>query len=175
MDSQRYRIVAIGDKSPNMLSEFCNELLGCNCEIQSISSLRLGHSFVVVVMVESYIDSLEIERCLLAVVNDYKLKLIIDTCTRKTFKFQKSDVFMRVKGINTTGIKEAVISKLTAGGLDIHGLESDIYREDEKNIFVINVKGHASTENFDNLTRVAAELQEENMEVAISNEWKLLI
>ncbi len=175
MDSQRYRIVTIGDKSPNMLSEFCNELLGCNCEIQSISSLRLGHSFVVVVMVEAYIDALEIERCLLGVVENYHLKLIIDTCTRKTYKFQKSDVFMRIKGINTTGIKEAVISKLTAGGLDIHGLESDVYRADEKNIFVINLKGHASAEEFDNLIKVAAELQQENLDVAISNEWKLLI
>ncbi|GAA0425222.1 hypothetical protein GCM10009133_37220 [Cocleimonas flava] len=175
MDGQRYRIVAIGDKSPKMLSEFCNELLGCNCEIQSISSLRLGHSFVVVVMVDAYIGESEIEKCLLGVVENYDLKLNIDTCTRKTYKFQKSDVFMRVKGINTTGIKEAVISKLTAGGLDIHGLESDIYRKDEKNIFVINVKGHASSEGFDNLTKLAAELQEENLEVAISNEWKLLI
>lgn len=175
MDSQRFRLVAIGNNSPKMLSEFCNELLGCNCEIKSISSLRLGHSFVVVLMVEAYIDALEIERCLLGVVENYQLKLIIDPCTRKTFKFQKSDVFMRIKGINTTGIKEAVISKLTTGGLDIHGLESDIYRKNEKNIFIINVKGHASTENFDTLSKVAAELQEENLDVAISKEWKLLI
>ena len=165
MDSQRYRVVAIGDKSPNMLSEFCNELLGCNCEIQSISSPRLGHSFVVVVRVESYIDELEIERCLLGVVENYNLQLTIDTCTRKTYKFQKSDVFMRVKGINTTGMKEAVISKLTAGGL-----ESNVYRAGEKNIFVINVKGHASPEEFDNLSKIAAELLEENLDVAISNE-----
>ena len=170
MDSQRYRVVAIGDKSPNMLSEFCNELLGCNGEIQSISSPRLGHSFVVVVMVESYIDELEIKRCLLGVVENYNLQLTIDTCTRKTYKFQKSDVFMRVKGIKTIGMKEAVISKLTAGGL-----ESNVYRAGEKNIFVINVKGHASPEEFDNLSKIAAELLEENLDVAISNEWKLLI
>ena len=175
MDSQRYRVVAIGSKSPKMLSEICNQLLGCNCEIQSISSLRLGHSFVVVLMVEAYIDMLEIEKCLLGVVEDYQLKLIIDPCTRKTYKFQKSDVFMRIKGINTTGIKEAVISKLSKGGLDIHGLESDVYRENEKNIFVINVKGHASAEKFDVLSKVATELQEENLDVAISKEWKLLI
>ncbi len=175
MDSKRYRVVAIGNKSPKMLSEFCNELLGCNCEIQSISSLRLGHSFVVVLMVEAYIDALEIERCLLGVVENYQLKLCIDPCTRKTYKFQKSDVFMRVKGVNTTGIKEAVISKLTDGGLDIHGLESDVYREDEKNMFVINLKGHATPEEFDILGKVASELQEENLDVAISKEWKLLI
>ena len=175
MDSQRYRVVAIGNKSPKMLSEFCNELLGCNCEIQSISSLRLGHSFVVVLMVEAYIDALEIERCLLGVVENYQLKLCIDTCTRKTYKFQKSDVFMRVKGVNTTGIKEAVISKLTDGGLDIHGLESDVYRKKEKNMFVINLKGHASAKEFNMLSKVATELQEVNLDVAISKEWKLLI
>ena len=175
MDSQRYRIVAIGDKSPKMLSEFCNELLGCKCELQSISSLRLGHSFVVVLMVDAYIDASEIEHCLLDVVENYKLKICIDPSTRKTYKFQKSDVFMRIKGINTTGIKETVISKLTDGGLDIHGLESDVYREGEKNIFVINLKGHATAEEFDILSKVAAELQEANLDVAISKEWKLLI
>ena len=126
-------------------------------------------------MVEAYIDALEIERCLLGVVENYQLKLNIDPCTRKTYKFQKSDVFMRVKGVNTTGIKEAVISKLTAGGLDIHGLESDVYRHNEKNMFVINLKGHASAEEFDTLSKVAVELQEATLDVAISREWKLLI
>jgi len=175
VDNQSYRIVAIGDKLPNMLSEFCNELLGSNCEIQSISSLRLGHSFVVVVMVEAYIDELEIGLYILGLDENYQLKLTIDTFTRKTYKFQKSDVFMQIKGINTTGIKEAVISKLSEGGLDIHGLESDAYRKDEKNMFVINVKGHAPADNFDILTKLAEGLQGEYLDVAISKEWKLLI
>lgn len=175
MDSQRYRIVAIGDKSPKMLSEFCMELASCNCEIHSISSLRLGHSFVVVVMVDSFIAPDQIEECLLDVVENHKLKLAIDTATKETFKFVKSDAFIRVKGVNTSGIKEAIFSKLTEGGLDIHSLESEVYRDNGMNIFVINIKGHASEKDFNVLSEVAANLQEENLEVAISREWKLLI
>ena len=174
MNSQRYRIVALGEKSPNMLSEITNDLFDFGCEIETISSLRLGHSFVVVLMVEAYINENGIKKSLQTVVKKYKLRLDVDLCTRKKYQFIKSDAFIRIRGKYTPGIKAFIIKKLTDAGLDIHGLESDIYEKNGKDIFVSNIKGQAR-DKFDRLTHVSDELKKKGLEITVANDWQLLV
>jgi len=174
MNSQRYRIVAMGDKSPSMLSEITNDLFDFGCEIETISSLRLGHSFIVVLMVEAYINEQGINKCLKPVVKKHKLRLDIDLCTRKKYPFVKSDAFIRIRGKHTPGIKAFVIKQLTDAGLDIHGLESDVYKKDGKDIFVSNIKGQAR-EKFERLTSVTEPLKEKGIDMTVANDWQLLL
>jgi acetolactate synthase small subunit len=178
MEIQRHRIIAVGAQSPEMLSKVTEQLSLFNYEIESISSLRLGHSFIIVILVEAVQDKHSIENCLKKVVDTYDIKLIIDSCVREKFDFIKSDAFMRIRGKQMTGVKSYVISEFTNAGLDIHGLESDTYELDsheETSVerFIINIKGQALN-GIEDLNVIANKLQKQDMDVAIANNWKLL-
>ncbi len=172
-NSQRYRIVAMGEKSPKMLSEITNDLFGFGCEIENISSLRLGHSFVVVLMVETPMSGHRIEKFLQPLIQKYALRLHVDLCTRKKYKFVKSDAFIRIRGKYTPGVKAFVIKKLTDAGLDIHGLESDIYEKDGQDLFISNIKGEAK-ETIEMLSSVSDTLRQNGLDMTIARDWKLL-
>ena len=173
MGIQRHRIIAVGAQEPEMLSKVTEQLSLCNFEIETISSLRLGHSFIVVILVEAVEDKQSIEACLNKVVSKYDIQLIVDSCVREKFDFVKSDAFMRIRGKQITGVKSYVISEFTNAGLDIHGLESDTYAASDNDRFVINIKGQARN-GIEDLNAIADKLQKQNMDVAIANNWKLL-
>lgn len=173
MNIQRYRVVAVGAQSPEMLSEITKQLTKYNYEIDSIASLRLGHSFVIVLLIEAIQGKQALANCLQKIVKEYNLSLLIDHCTRKKYEFVKSDAFMRVRGSQMTGVKSYIISQFTEAGLDIHGLESDNYEKNGKDYFVINIKGQAQN-GLEDLTAIADKLKQQELDVTIANNYKLL-
>ena len=173
MKSHRYRIVIIGTKPPKMLSEVTSQLSTYNVEIESISSLRLGHSFIALLMIETTEDRHAIECFLGVITHHYGLRLIVDLCTRKKFKFIKSNVFMRVRGKYNINVNSSIIATFTRAGLDIHGLETDTYSKNGEKFFVINIKGFAKN-GVKDLMNIAHQLEQESMQVAISDAWELL-
>ena len=174
MEIKRYRVVAIGAKTPHILSKVTESLTLHNYEIDTISSLRLGHSIVVVCIVEATDDKKAIKNCLKSIVKQYDMKLIVDKCTKGKFKFIKSDAYMRIRGNHETGIKAYVISELINSGLDIHGLESDTFEADDSEKFVMNIKGQA-LDGIEHLSLSADKLNEQGIETTVATDWKLLV
>ena len=175
MDIQRYRVVAVGAKTPDILSKITKALTHQNYEIETISSLRLGHSIVVVCLLEaSQAGELSIENCLQNIVVENQLQLTIDPCNREKYEFVKSDVFMRIRGNHIAGIKAYIISELIETGLDIHGLESDTYDKNGEKFFVINIKGKTS-EGIESLAVTVDKLQKQKIDVTLANDWNLLV
>ena len=176
MEIKRYRVVAIGAKTPDILSKVSQSLSMQNYEIDTISSLRLGHSIVVVCIVEAIQNKESIKKCLNSLVKEYDLKLIVDLCTqhKDKFKFIKSDAYMRIRGNHEAGIKAYIISELINSGLDIHGLESDSYEVDEEQQFVMNIKGQA-TNGIESLSLSADKLNQQGINTTIATDWKLLV
>ncbi len=174
MDSQSYRIVAISNRSSGILAEISNKLAEADCRLKSISSLRLGHSYVVVLMVEASHEKEALEKIINSVADNHELQLIISHCENKKYTFIKSDAFIRVRGEPAKGMNARIISLLTEAGLDIHGLESDTFQKNGEKVFTINVKGKA-TDGIESLTQLAADLQEEGLDVTVSTDWSLLI
>ena len=173
MDIKRYRIVAVGARTPNVLSEISNKLSQQNYEIETISSLRLGHSIVVVCLIEAFHDKDAIQNCLKDIVEEFDLNLMIDECSREKFPFVKSDAFVRVRGNHVAGIKAYIISECINAGLDIHGLESDTFHKNGEDRFVINIKGQA-TNGIESLSMTADKLLKQDIDVAVANNWQLL-
>ena len=175
MDIQRYRVVAVGAKTPDILSKITKTLTHNSYEIETISSLRLGHSIVVVCLLEAIQGSeLSIDKCLQNIVKDHQLHLMIDPCNREKFEFIKSDAFMRIRGNHIAGIKAYIISELIGSGLDIHGLESDTYDKNGDKFFVMNIKGK-TYEGIESLAVAVDKLQKQKIDVALANDWSLLI
>jgi len=174
MEIKRYRVVAVSSMTPDILSKITNELSLHSYEIETISSLRLGHSTVVVCLLESTQEIESIRNRLSEIVEEYDLNLIIDQCTRDKFKFIKSDAFMRIRGHHETGIKAYIISELISSGYDIHGLESDTYEKDEDQQFVMNIKGKAE-QGVESLLLSADKLNEQGIDTAFATDWKLLV
>lgn len=174
MDLQSYRIIAISDKSSDMLANLCSKLAESDCRINSISSLRLGHSYVVVLMLKTQLEKAALEDTLASVVESHEVHLIVSQNENKKYTFVKSDAFIRVKGQPQNGMNARIISLLTDAGLDIHGLESDTYEVKEKEVFTINIKGKALN-GIEDLTDVAVNLQQEGLDIAVSTDWSLLI
>jgi len=156
------------------LSKITNELSLHNYEIETISSLRLGHSTVVVCLLEATQNIEAIENCLNNVVGDSDTNLIIDQCTRDKFKFIKSDAFIRIRGPHETGIKAYIISELIHSGYDIHGLESDTYELDQDQQFVMNMKGQAQ-QGIESLSLSVDKLNKQGLETTLAKDWKLLV
>jgi len=174
MDIKRYRIVAVGAEQPDVLTKITKELTLRNHEIEAISSLRLGHSIVVVCIIEAFNDVDTIEKSLKHVVEEYDIHLTVDECSREKFKFIKSDTFMRVRGGHIPGIKAYLISELIEAGLDIHGFEADTYGDDGNKQFMVNIKGQACN-GIDSLSQTVNKLQKQELDVAVANDWKLLV
>ena len=174
MEIKRYRVVAVGAKTPKLLSEITQQLTLHNYEIETISSLRLGHSIVVVCLIEATQSEDSIRNCLDNLVIENEMKLIVDQCTRDKFKFVKSDAFMRIRGDHEAGSKAYIISELINSGLDIHGLESDTYEDSETPKFVMNIKGQARS-GIENLSASADKLIEQGIDITVANDWKLLV
>ena len=174
MDYQSYRIVAISNQSSGMLTEICNKLAEAGCHLNSISSLRLGHSYVVVLMIKAPHEKEALEKIINSVAANHELQLIISHCENKKYTFIKSDAFIRIRGKPVKGMNARIISLLTEAGLDIHGLESDTFQKNGEKVFTINVKGKA-TDGIESLTQLAADLQEEGLDVTVSTDWSLLI
>lgn len=174
MDIKRYRIVAVGSEQPDILSKITKELTLRNHEIEAISSLRLGHSIVVVCIIEAIMDINTIKNSLSHVIEEYDVHLTVDLCSREKFKFIKSDTFMRIRGNHIPGIKAYLISELIEAGLDIHGFEADTYGKDNQREFMVNIKGQASS-GLDSLSQTVDKLQKQELDVAVANDWKLLI
>jgi len=174
MEIKRYRVVAIGAKTPDILSKVTQTLTMQNYEIDTISSLRLGHSIVVICIIEATQNIESIKKRLDNVVKEYDMKLIIDQCTRDKFKFIKSDAYMRIRGHHEAGIKAYIISELINSGMDIHGLESDTYEVDEQQRFVMNIKGQA-VDGIESLSISANKLNKQGIDTTIATDWKLLV
>lgn len=174
MEIKRYRVVAIGAKTPDILSKISQSLSMNNYEIETISSLRLGHSIVVVCILEATQSKESVVKCLEKIVKEYDMTLIIDLCTRDKFKFIKSDAFMRIRGNHEAGIKAYIISELINSGLDIHGLESDTYKTDDENQFVMNIKGQALN-GIESLSMSADKLNQQGINTTVATDWKLLV
>ncbi len=174
MKIKRYRVVAIGAKTPDILSKVTQSLSMNNYEIETISSLRLGHSIVVVCIVEAIADKKAIKNCLQGIVNEYNMKLIVDKCKKGKFKFIKSDAYMRIRGNHETGIKAYIISELINSGLDIHGLESEALDIEENEKFVMNIKGQAM-QGIESLSISADKLNKQGIETTVATDWKLLV
>ena len=174
MEHQPYRIVAISNKPSGMLAELCNKIAEEDCRINSISSLRLGHSYVVVLMLQAPLQKEELTHILEPVVKSHELQLIVSNCENKKYTFVKSDAFVRVRGKPIEGMNAKIISSLTDAGLDIHGLESDVYQRKGNKVFTINIKGKAN-DGIESLAEVAQDLQEEGLEITVSTDWSLLI
>ena len=174
MKIHRYRLVAIGTNNPEVLSKVAQSLSMNNYEIDTISSLRLGHSIVVICVIEASQNKKAIKSCLKSTVKEYDLKLIVDKCTKDKFKFIKSDAYMRIRGPHESGIKAYIISELIDSGLDIHGLESDTYVTEEEEQFVMNIKGQA-LQGIENLSISANKLNLQGIDTTVATHWKLLI
>ena len=174
MEIKRYRVVAIGANTPDILSKISESLSRYNYEIETISSLRLGHSIVVVCIVEATQNIETIKKRLSSVVKEYDLKLIVDLCARDKFKFVKSDAYMRIRGQHESGIKAYIISELINSGLDIHSLESETCEASGKLHFLMNIKGQAIN-GIESLTISADKLNKQGMETTVATEWKLLV
>ena len=174
MEIKRYRIVAVGSNTPDMLSKISQALSLHNYEIDTISSLRLGHSIVVVCLIDATRDKDAIRNCLKPIIDEYDMKLIIDQASHDKFKFIKSDAFLRIRGHHESGIKAYIISELISSGLDIHGLESETYEKDEKQHFLMNIKGEAK-KGIESLSASADKLNNQGLDTAFSTDWKLLV
>jgi len=174
MKIKRYRVVAIGANNPDVLSKVTQSLSMNNYEIDTISSLRLGHSIVVVCIVEATAGKKAIKNCLSNVVKEYNMDLIVDKSKTGKFKFIKSDAYMRIKGTHEAGIKAYVISELINSGLDIHGLESDTFDANEDSKFVMNIKGQA-LKGIESLSKSADKLNGQGIETTVATDWKLLV
>lgn len=174
MEIKRYRVVAVGAKTPDILSKVSQSLSMHNYEIDTISSLRLGHSTVVICIIEAIDDQQAIKDRLQNIVKEYDIKLIVDKCSRDKYKFIKSDAYMRIRGKQEAGIKAYIISELIESGLDIHGLDSDSYTEDENEKFVMNIKGQA-TQGLEILSTSADKLNQQGINTTVATDWKLLV
>lgn len=174
MEINRFRIVAVGAKTPDILSKVTQSLSMHNYEIETISSLRLGHSIVVICIIEAAEDQEAIKNRLKDIVKEYDMKLIVDKCTRDKYQFIKSDAYMRIRGNHEAGIKAYIISELIGSGLDIHGLESDSYSEDDKDKFIMNIKGQA-TQGIELLSMSADKLNQQGINTTVATDWKLLV
>jgi prephenate dehydratase len=172
MNIQQYRIVAVGHDQPTMLSSVIHQLSLVNYEISNISSLRLGHSFIIVIQIEAAQDKKSIENCLQEIKHELNLKLIIDKCEIKEYKFVKSDAYLRVEGKHIAGIKSYIISEFANAGLDIHGLESRSSNNSEPH-FIIDIKGKA-LQGFEKISDVVDKLQQQEMKASIARDRKLL-
>lgn len=174
MEINRYRVVAIGAKTPDILSKVTQTLSMQNYEIDTISSLRLGHSIVVICIIEATQNIESIKKRLDNIVKEYDMKLIIDQCADDKFKFIKSDAYMRIRGHHETGIKAYIISELISSGMDIHGLESDTYDVNEELRFVMNLKGQA-VKGIESLSKCADKLNNQGIDTTVATNWKLLV
>lgn len=174
MEIKRYRIVAIGANTPDILSKVTQSLSIQNYEIETISSLRLGHSIVLICIVEATQNIESIKKCLNNIVKEYDMKLIVDQCARDKFEFIKSDAYLRIRGHHEAGIKAYIISELIDSGLDIHGLESDTYEVNEQQQFVMNIKGQA-IKGIESLFQSADKLNKQKIDTTVATDWKLLV
>ncbi len=174
MEIKRYRVVAVGAKTPDLLSKVTQSLSMHNYEIDTISSLRLGHSIVVICIIEAVEEKEAIEKRLENIVNEYDMKLIIDRCTNDKYKFIKSDAYLRIRGDQEAGIKAYIISELISSGLDIHGLESDTYDVEGNEKIVMNIKGQA-TMGLETLSVSADKLNRQGINTTVATDWKLLV
>lgn len=174
MEIKRYRVVAVGAKTPDILSKVTQSLSMHNYEIDTISSLRLGHSIVVICIIEAVEERESIEKRLESIVNEYDMKLIIDRCTNDKYRFIKSDAYLRIRGDHEAGIKAYIISELISCGLDIHGLESDTYESEGNEKIIMNIKGEA-TQGIEPLSISADKLNRQGINTTVATDWKLLV
>lgn len=173
MGIKRYRVVAVSADTPDILSKITNQLSLHNYEIESISSLRLGHSTVVVCLLEATQDIDSIKNCLNDFIHADDINVIVNQCTRDKYQFIKSDAFIRIQGPHEAGIKAYIISELINAGYDIHSLESDTYERNQDQQFIINMKGQAQ-QGIENLSISLDKLNEQGLETRLAKNWKLL-
>ena len=175
MAKERYKIVAVANESPQeMVSSIISDLSMQNCELEDVSSLRLGHTTVVVFLVDSFMEAEQIEEVIGARADEFGLHLIVEKTEPKKYQFIKSDAFIRVKGDHSAGINAYIISAFKRGGFEIHGMESETFSSDGLKHFVMNFKGKAH-KGLDPLTEIASEFQRQNLDVTVSSDWSLLM
>lgn len=174
MEIKRYRIVAVGANTPDILSKVTQSLSMQNYEIDTISSLRLGHSIVVICLIEATQEIESIKKSLNNIVKEYDMKLIVDQCTRAKFEFVKSDAYLRIRGYHEAGIKAYIIFELINSGLDIHSLESEICKASGEQHFIMNIKGKALN-GIESLAKSADKLIAQGLDTTVATDWKLLV
>jgi len=174
MELKRYRVVAVGANKANILSDITGTLSEHNYEIETISSVRLGHSIVVICILEASQNSTSIKNCLHPVVEENYMTLVVDECLKGKFNHVRSEVYMRFRGYHETGIKAYIISELIHAGFDIHGLESDTNLIDDLDEFQMDIKGVAK-QGFENISKTIDKLGNQNIKTSLADNYKQLI
>lgn len=141
---QWFMVTLVGKDQIGIVAQVTTALYQGGCHLGEASMSLLGGSFTIMLMVSHSGDLDSLETLLKPVATTLNLHVHIDTVTQQSSQSQRPDVRISVHGADRAGIVAEVTTALSAAGLNILNLESDVGGQTAKPFYVMSIEGVAT-------------------------------
>ena len=139
---QWFMLTVIGSDQTGIVSGLTGALYQAGANLGEASMARLGGNFTIMLMVETQTDEAGLRRLLEPLARAKQLHIHIDRIEGRLHEHIEPNVRIDVHGADRPGIVAQVTAALTAAGLNILDLDSDVGGTADKPIYVMVIDGH---------------------------------
>jgi len=139
---QWFMLTVIGSDQAGIVSGLTGALYQAGANLGEASMARLGGNFTIMLMVETQTDEAGLRRLLEPLARAKQLHIHIDRIEGRLHEHIEPNVRIDVHGADRPGIVAQVTAALTAAGLNILDLDSDVGGTADKPIYVMVIDGH---------------------------------
>lgn len=138
-----YMLTVVGQDRPGIVARVTAALFEGGCNLGEASMMRLGGNFTIMLMVEHDGTDKSLREKVEPVISSMDLHLHIDKIEGHLHQHLVPDVRISVFGADRAGIVAKVTNALSAAGLHILNLESDVGGTPRQPIYIMHIEGQA--------------------------------
>lgn len=138
-----FLVTVTGKDRPGVVAGLSGALYRVGADLGAISMTRLGGHLCILLMAQTEADGESLQRQLEPFAQQMELRLHIDPVGEHPRPLVKPNVRITVHGADRPGIVAQVSSALSAAGMDILGLDSDIGGTADKPVYIMVIDGYA--------------------------------
>lgn len=140
---QWFMLTVVGKDQPGIVAGLSDALYRAGANLGEASMARLGGNFTIMLMAETEVDEAALRRQMEPFARAMQLHVHIDRIEGRLHQHVEPNVRIAVHGADRPGIVAQVTSVLTAAGLNILDLDSDVGGTADKPIYIMVIDGHA--------------------------------
>ncbi len=137
-------LTLVGKDQACIVAEVTRVLYEQGADLGEASMIRLGGNFTIMLMVNFNGDAERLKVILTPTTKQYQLTMHIDKFDGKLHDHMQADVQICIYGADRSGIVASATDALSAAGLYVLELRTDVAGSSDQPVFIMEIEGYAS-------------------------------
>lgn len=136
-------LTLVGEDQPGIVAQITTALYKQGINLGETSMIRLGGNFTIMMMVNSSLDSEEIDQAIGSIIDSLGLCMHLDPIEGHLHQHLVPNITVRVNGADQAGIVSSVTTALADTGFNILDLTSDVAGTDDQPVYIMMIEGYS--------------------------------